>query len=173
MSVFCFACRMVARFPFAAIAFTAINRAGYRMHTLPVFLAVSAALMTTSPASAADLLCPDAVSVKQNGAPPAPEWSVSYSATPTALEMVTFYSGPPREEASLVYDDFVRGKDSSTATWKFPKDPRGYWIKCSYRGTTVELSKVLPPTVSSCRVTYDREATSASGLPAIKRIACQ
>lgn len=143
------------------------------MRTLSLLFAVAAMLVTASPASAADLLCPEAVSVKQTGAPPAPDWSVSYSATPTGLEMVTFYSGPPKEEASLVYDDFVRGKDASTATWKFPKDPRGYWIKCSYRGTTLELSKALPPTVSSCRVTYDRETTSASGLPAIKRIACQ
>ena len=143
------------------------------MRTLALLYSVTATLITACPASAADLLCPDAVSVKQTGAPPAPEWSVSYSAAPTALEMVTFYSGPPKEEASLVYDDLVRGKEGSTATWKFPKDPRGYWIKCSYRGTTVELSKTLPPTVSTCRVTYDRQTTSASGLPAIKRIACQ
>ena len=143
------------------------------MHRLPLFLAVAATLLTTSSASAADSLCPDTVSVKQTGAPPAPEWSLSYSGAPSELEMVTFYNGPPKEEASLVYDDFVRGKDSSTATWKFPKDPRGYWVKCSYRGTSLELSKALPPSVSSCRVNYERQAASPSGLPAIKRIACQ
>jgi len=143
------------------------------MHTLPIFLAVATTLLATCPASGADSLCPDTVSVKQTGAPPAPEWSLSYSGAPSELEMVTFYNGPPKEEASLVYDDLVRGKDSSTATWKFPKDPRGYWVKCSYRGTTLELSKALPPAVSSCRVTYDRQTTSASGLPAIKRMACQ
>ena len=143
------------------------------MHTLPLSLAVVATLIAALPASASDSLCPDAVGVKQTGAAPAPEWSVSYSATPTQLEMVTFYSGPPRDEASLVYDDLVRAKDSSTATWAFPKNPRGYWVKCSYRGTTLELSKALPPTLSACRVTYDRQAASPSGLPAIKRIACQ
>ena len=143
------------------------------MHGLPLFLAVAATLLTTSSASAADSLCPDRVSVKQTGAPPAPGWSLSYSGAPSELEMVTFYNGPPKEEASLVYDDFVRGKDSSTATWKFPKDARGYWVKCSYRGTALELSKALPATVSSCRVTYDRQGGSPSGLPAVKRIACQ
>ena len=143
------------------------------MHRLPLFLAVAATLLTTSSASGADSLCPDTVSVKQTGAPPAPEWSLSYSGVPSELEMVTFYNGPPKEEASLLYDDFVRGKDSSTATWKFPKDPRGYWVKCSYHGTTLELSKALPPSLSSCRVNYDRQAASPSGLPAIKRIACQ
>jgi hypothetical protein len=143
------------------------------MHTLPISFAVAVTLLAALPASASDSLCPDAVNVKQTGAAPAPEWSVSYSGTANELEMVTFYSGPPKDEASLVYDDFVNAKDSSTATWKFPKDPRGYWVKCSYRGTTVELSKALPPTVSSCRVAYDRQAASPAGLPAIKRIACQ
>lgn len=143
------------------------------MRTLPFSLALAGSCISALPAAAADSLCPDAVSVKQAGAAPAPEWSVSYSASPNQLEMVTFYSGPPKAEASLVYDDFVNAKDSSTATWKFPKDPRGYWIKCSYRGTTLELSKALPATLSSCRVTYDRAAGSPSGLPAIKRIACQ
>jgi hypothetical protein len=143
------------------------------MHTLPTSLALAAALLAAHSASASDSLCPDAVSVKQAGVAPAPEWSVSYSGTPNELEMVTFYNGPPKDEASLVYDDFAKAKDSSTATWRFPKDPRGYWVKCSYRGTTLELSKALPPTVSTCRVTYDRQAASTAGLPAIKRIACQ
>jgi hypothetical protein len=143
------------------------------MHKLFRTLVVTVALVTPCMAAVADPLCPDAISVKQSGTAPAPDWAVSYSATPSTLEMVTFYSGPPKDEASLVYDDLVRAKDSSTATWKFSKDPRGYWVKCSYRGTTLELSKALPPTVTSCRVTYDREATSATGLPAIKRTACQ
>lgn len=124
-------------------------------------------------AAAAGSLCPDTVSVKQTGAAPAPEWAVSYSSLPNHLESVTFYNGPPQDGASLVYDDRVKAKDSVRATWRFPKDPRGYWVQCAYRGTTLELAKALPATVSSCRVTYDREASSAAGLPAIKDIACQ
>ncbi len=143
------------------------------MPKLTVFLAVAVTFATALPASAADPLCPDAVSVKQTGAAPAPEWSVSYSGLPNRLEMVTFYSGPPKDEASLVYDDFVKAKDSSTATWRFPKQARGYWVKCSYAGTTLELAKALPSTVSSCRVIYDKGASSPSGLPAIRHIGCQ
>jgi hypothetical protein len=136
-------------------------------------LVAAVTLMAAPFAVAADSLCPDTVAVKQTGAAPAPEWSVSYSGLPNRLEMVTFYNGPPKDEASLVYDDIVRAKDSSTATWTLPKDARGYWVKCSYAGTTLELSKALPSTVSSCRVTYDRQASSAAGLPTIRRIACQ
>jgi opacity protein-like surface antigen len=126
-----------------------------------------------SAASASDSICPDTINVKQAGVAPAAEWSLSYSATPTELESVTFYNGPPKDEASLVYDTWNNAKDTSTATWKFPKDARGYWIKCSYRGTTAELAKALPPVVSICRVSYERQAASGAGLPVIKRIACQ
>jgi hypothetical protein len=142
------------------------------MHILRTGLVATATVIAPLPASAADSLCPDTVSVTQSGVAP-PGWSASSSKTPIQLEMVTFYNGPPKDEASLVYDDFKRAKDSSIATWKFPKDPREYWVKCSYRGTTLELSKALPPAVSTCRVTYDREAGPPSGLPAIKSIACQ
>ena len=121
----------------------------------------------------AESLCPETVTARQTGAAPAPGWSVSYSAAPLQLEMVTFYDGPPKEEASLVYDDFKTLKDSALATWRFSKAPRGYWVKCSYRGTTLELSKPLPPSISSCRVTYDRQVGLASGLPGIKSIDCR
>ena len=145
----------------------------HTMHALLTCLIAASALLAASPAFAADSACPDTVSVRQSGTAPTAEWSLSYSATPTQLEMVTFYSGPPKDEASLVYDTWTNTKDTSTATWKFPKDPRGYWIKCSYRGTTMELAKALSPAVSSCRVMYERQANTAAGLPVIKRIACQ
>lgn len=143
------------------------------MHTLALRAVAAAALIAAFPVSAADSLCPEAVSVTQTGTAPAPEWSLSYSATPSRLEMVTFYNGPPQDEASLVYDSWSNAKDTSIATWKLPKDSRGYWIKCSYSGTTLELAKALSPAVSSCRVTYEREAPSSSGLPAIRSIACR
>jgi hypothetical protein len=165
--------RAEARLALAMDRIESLHRVGVLMHALPLSVAVAATLLTALPASASDSLCPDAVSVKQTGVSPAPEWSMSYSTTPSGLEMVTFYSGPPQDKASLVYDDLVGAKDSSTATWTFPKDARGYWVKCSYRGTTLELSKALPPTLSSCRVTYDRQGVAPSGLPAIKRITCQ
>jgi hypothetical protein len=143
------------------------------VRTLAIHLGTAITFIVALPAFAADSLCPDTVNVKQSGNAPTPEWSMSYSTTPIQLEMVTFYNGPPKDEASLVYDAWTNAKDSSTAIWKLPKESRGYWVKCSYRGTTLELSKALPSTVSSCRVTYDRQAASSSGLPTIKRIACQ
>ena len=143
------------------------------MRTLHLSLRIAAILVAGLSTSAAAPFCPETVSTQQVGAAPGPGWSVSYSTWPNQLEQVTFYSGPPQDEASLAYDDWKAGKGSSQATWKFPKDERGYWVRCSYRGTTLELSKALPSAVTSCRVVYDRTTTSASGLPAIKSITCQ
>lgn len=145
----------------------------HTMRALRCLLLAGATLLAAGPTFAADSICPDTVTVKQAGVAPAAEWSLSYSATPTGLESVTFYNGPPKDEASLVYDSWSDARDTSTATWKLPKDARGYWIKCSYRGTTAELAKTLPPAVSICRVIYERRAVSAAGLPLIRRIACQ
>jgi hypothetical protein len=128
--------------------------------------------LASAHASAA-ALCPGTVTVKQTGAPPTPDWAVSYSALPNELEMITFYSGPPKDDASLVYDDIVNSKDTSSATWKFAKDAHGYWVKCAYRGTTLELAKALPDTIASCRVTYERLEKSASGLPVIRSVDCK
>lgn len=130
-------------------------------------------LFAATPAFAAGTVCPETAAATQSGAAPSADWSVSYSTAPLQLEMVTFYDGPPKDEASLVYDDFRTMKDSAVATWKFAKGTRGYWVKCSYRGTTMELSKALPPSVSTCRVTYNREAGLPTGLPAVKQIDCR
>ena len=136
-------------------------------------LLVGFASLPTPGIAADEVACPDAVKVQQSATAPAPGWSVSYNNTPTSLEMVTFFNGPPKDEASLVYDEWIDTKIESVATWKFPKDPRGYWIRCSYRGTTMEIAKALPSSLASCRVIYERRSAGASGLPAIKSIACR
>jgi hypothetical protein len=143
------------------------------MRLVRMILLAGVAILPTPGIAADEALCPDAVKVQQSGTAPAPGWSVSYSKAPNELEMVTFFNGPPQDEASLVYDEWIDAKAESIATWKFPKDPRGYWVRCSYRGTTMEIAKALPASLASCRVIYERRTNGASGLPAIKRIACR
>ena len=115
-------------------------------------LALAAGLALLAPAAAGQVFCPDSMNMQ--------------------LEMVTFYDGPPEEDASLVYDELVEGKDATTATWNLPQSGKGYWVKCRYRGTTLELSKQLPASVSVCRVIYERNSKLPSGLPAIRSIDC-
>ena len=132
------------------------------------------ALAFASPGFAAEVSwCPDSIKVDQKAASPSPEWKVSYSSQTSQLEMVTFFSGPPEEQASLVYDRKSKTKGGWTGTWNLPKDSSGYWIQCSYAGTRAELSRRLPDSVSLCRVTYDEGLHSVAGLPAIRKIECR
>ncbi len=92
---------------------------------------------------------------------------------PRSLAGVTFYDGPPAEKASLIYDRMTRSKAEQTATWLFtPQKDRPVWVACSYTGTAIELSRSLPPTTTTCSVTYDTQQQIA-GLPVIKKIACR
>jgi len=117
--------------------------------------------------------CPDTIKVDQKAIPPSPEWSVSYNSLPHQLETVTFFSGPPQENASLVYDEKSKTKGGWVGTWSFPREAGGYWIRCSYEGTRAELSKRLPDSVSVCRVTYNDGSLFPSGLPVIRKIECR
>jgi hypothetical protein len=123
--------------------------------------------------AADEVWCPDTIKVDQKAIPPSPEWSVSYNSLPHQLEMVTFFSGPPQENASLVYDEKSKTKGGWVGTWNFPRDTGSYWIQCSYRGTRAELSKRLPDSVSVCRVVYDDSSRFSSGLPGIRKIECR
>lgn len=123
--------------------------------------------------AADEVWCPDTIKVDQKAIPPSPEWGVSYNSLPPQLEMVTFFSGPPQENASLVYDEKSKTKGGWVGTWTFPRDAGGYWIRCSYSGTRAELSRRLPDSVSVCRVTYDNGSHFPSGLPVIRKIECR
>ncbi len=132
------------------------------------------ALVSTGVCFAADeVWCPVTIKVDQKAEPPSSEWSVSYSSLPHQLEMVTFFSGRPEENASLVYDKRSKTKGGWIGTWNFPKDDRGYWMRCSYEGTSAELSRRIPDSISICRVTYDEGSHYASGLPVIRKIECR
>jgi hypothetical protein len=150
-----------------------LRRSVHNATLVAACVAVLAAGSMPMKVAAQGLLCPETVQVRQSSAPALQGWSVSYSEAPNRLEMVTFFNGPPEEQASLVYDRWTDGKGISTATWSLPRDARGYWVRCSYSGTSVELSKRLAPEISSCQVIYQRQAHGVAGLPAIERIACR
>lgn len=117
--------------------------------------------------------CPEQISAEQKAVAPPAGWTVGASKIPHRLEMVTFFEGPPEEEASLVYDDIKNAGKESVAVWTFAASPRGYWISCGYSGTSVVLSRRLPAGIKTCRVTYDKTVQSAAGLPDVKKIDCR
>jgi len=69
------------------------------------------------------------------------------------LQGVTFYDGHPKELASLVPDN--EGQKVKFLIWNFPdKNPRPFYISCSYSKTSLMLIKEIPKGIKSCRVNY-------------------
>ena len=116
--------------------------------------------------------CPAEILVRQQAAP-VPGWEATYEPGPNRLSAVTFFDGPPREKASLVYDDEVKAARETRAVWRFPASGKGIWISCGYEGTAAMLSRRLPASVRACTVSYERGVTSTAGLPAIRGIECK
>jgi len=121
----------------------------------------------------ASTLCPETINVHQTASGLPAGWSVSYSKSPVQLEIVSLYIGPPKDGVPLGYDAMVNTMDGSVVNWKIPNDSRAYWIKCSYNGTTLELSKELPRTLSTCGVSFDRQTVAGSAQQHIKSLACK
>ena len=120
----------------------------YAMCTV-LFWACSAAAKAAS--------CPDTIDVQQQLTTPIAGWTAALDDTPHQLSGVAFYDGPPKEKASLVYDQMTRAAGKETAIWRFaPGSDRQTWMACSYSGTMIVLAKALPPKTVGCSVTYNR-----------------
>ncbi len=117
--------------------------------------------------------CPANVDVHEQLSTPPAGWSATYDNAPHQLAGITFYDGPPKDNASLVYDDIAKSAGKQIARWHFaPTSIRSIWIACRYAATAVVLTKALPATVSGCTVTYDSKQQIA-GEPVIDKISCK
>lgn len=130
-------------------------------------------LVNTFCFAAEPVTCPATIATRQELKAPVFGWTATQGSASGDLAGITFYDGTPAEGASLVYDKITRGKAEQTATWTFaPRTGRQIWIGCSYSGTSIQLTKSLPASVTTCSVVYDPNQQIA-GLPSIKRIACK
>jgi len=120
--------------------------------------------------TAEEIRCPPTVAVRQVATDIPPGWTTGTSPAPVQLAGLTFFDGPPEEEASLVYDRTTPARTGTLAIWTF--QPASHiWLSCNYSGTSVVLSKPLPP-VKRCTVLYKKDTTVA-GLPLIEHIDCR
>jgi len=135
--------------------------------------AMCTVLFSACGAAAQAASCPDAIDVQQQLTTPVAGWTTTLDDTPHQLSGITFYDGPPKEEASLVYDQITRAARKETAIWRFaPGSDRQTWMACSYSGTAIVLARALPPKTVSCSVTYNRQQFVA-GLPLIESVVCK
>lgn len=140
------------------------------MRLIPAFAIF---FLTSLAAPAADTYCPATIEIKEELKTAIPGWTAGNENRPHALAGITFFDGPPAEKASLVFDDEVKGKTTTTAIWKLEANSkRGYWLSCIYDSTGVNVFKRLAPSLTECRVVY-RKGESRSGLPLIAAITCK
>ena len=136
---------------------------------------VLALIISFATAHAADLAitCPASLAVRQSLTTVPTGWDSGTSSAPIVLSTVSFFEGPPSEQADLVYDRESDSGNKRTATWQFSADnKRGIWLQCGYAATTALVSKRLPNNISECTVTYRTDVTVA-GMPEVKTIRCK
>jgi hypothetical protein len=119
-----------------------------------------------------ETLCPETISVKQTIEKVPQGWTAGQAEDGSTLAGITFFSGPPEERASLVYDKWTKRNGLAYGVWHFQPDPaHRIWVSCRYSGTRVVLAKPLPADTTECTVTYDQNVQVA-GEPRIRKISC-
>jgi hypothetical protein len=117
--------------------------------------------------------CPQSISVKQTPANIPEGWTASQDNMPNVWEGVTFYSGPPEDNASLVYHRWAKRNGVESGIWHFaPKSSPPIWLSCRYSFTSVTLSRQLSADTTECTVTYKARTSPAESLQ-IQKIACR
>ncbi|KTD17406.1 STY0301 family protein [Legionella jordanis] len=104
-------------------------------------------------ACAAGLPCPKEIDTRQILLHNIPGWQ-SYSAASNQknyLNRLTFYSGHPKEQASLAPDN--ESSKSKILQWSFNDEE--IWIACGYAETNIELIRKLEKPAHQCKVSYN------------------
>jgi hypothetical protein len=126
-----------------------------------------------SPLFAQQSYCPRLISVEQTAEKVPDGWKSILDDVPNTWDGVTFYSGPPEEKASLVYDLWAKSSGSESGIWHFVrKSSPSIWLSCRYSFTNITLAKRLSPDTTECTVTY-KARTSALEPLEIQRVACR
>jgi hypothetical protein len=76
---------------------------------------------------------------------------------------VTFYSGHPKEHASLVPDN--ENTKGNKLIWTFGKDT--IWLGCNYTNTNIQLIQQLSGKTNRCTVTYEANFSKVIGIDCI------
>lgn len=104
---------------------------------------------------AATIQCPQSIRTNQSLQHEVKKWNVFVDDLNGThqFERVTFYSGHPKEHASLAPD-----RETSKVkklTWTFDKQET--WIACEYTHTKIQLIQKLREGTKNCTVTYNAD----------------
>jgi hypothetical protein len=139
----------------------------------PVARAEQTGTEPAPPRGVREARCPPTITADERVPEHPPGWTVTQRKTGHRMVGVTFYDGLPSGGASLVYDETATSGDEWIATWHFTPGSKTFWIECRYEGTTMQLARPLPPTVTVCRVTYDKRIVTDPRHDEVRRLACE
>ncbi len=110
--------------------------------------------------------CPASLATRQEPVKDHPGWTVFDRDNHSFLDGITIYEGSPEglhipDLSDRQSDDddghtppVAPSKSSEVDVWTLKKG-KEYWIKCSYLGNTVGLTRKLPPGITKCSVKYE------------------
>jgi hypothetical protein len=126
-------------------------------------LTLLALVLLCNQASSATVQCPALIKTNQSLQEPIKGWDgfVDDLNAVHTFNRVTFYAGPPKEQASLSPDESPKDKK---LTWTFGKEK--IWLACGYSNTLMQLVQPLPDNTKRCSVTYNAD------LSQVKTIQC-
>lgn len=117
--------------------------------------------------------CPATISVAQRIDNVPEGWTARQDSVPLRLAAVSFYDGPPEQNASLAPEASGKGKRGiETEVWKFRPKSGGIWIGCSYASTNITITRKLESDITECIVTYNPRVHIA-GNREISSISCR
>lgn len=132
---------------------------------------VAACLLSAVLPAFAEVLCPDAIEVRQDAAPVA-DFTVAYTNPPLRLTGVTIYDGPPSQNHPIKPHSVRTTKGELQVSWRLPESKRNFHLACSYERTTASLMALLPPGMNGCNAVFDRRVSYGNQTLAVKRMVC-
>ncbi|KTD72732.1 STY0301 family protein [Legionella tucsonensis] len=104
-------------------------------------------------AYAGKIQCPQVIQTNQSLQHEIKDWDVFTDKLNGIQQFarITFYSGHPKENASLAPDH--ENSKVKKLTWTFGKQE--IWVACDYTHTKIQLIRKLPDGAKSCTVTYN------------------
>lgn len=118
-------------------------------------IALFAGLIFYGSASATTLYCPKSIKTTESLQQKINHWDVFIDDWNMNhhFTRITFYTGHPKEHASLAPDN--ENTKTKKLIWTF--DQQETWIACGYTNTSIELIQKLPKGTKKCTVMYNED----------------
>lgn len=123
---------------------------------LLILAAASYLLFKAAPSMGAEIHCPESISETPSVSINDKTWTVVTKTGERSIEHVGIYLGTVSEYGAQDPDSTKKVRLRETVTWNIVRSPTdGFWVGCTYVGTTAILLKKLDPEIKQCVAIYE------------------